>query len=123
MQFKGVLAETLPSFESELNKSNVITFDVQNFRSFAKIKGDGSQTLANIQREVIAELRQTYPEIINESESSLPEALYSVTRATGEKFIIIIDEWDCVFREEKNNKQAQEEYINFLRAMFKGQQA
>ena len=121
--FKGLKAETLPSFESELNKSNVITFDVQNFRSFAKIKGDGSQTLANIQKEIIAELREAYQTIINESETSLPEALYSITKATGEKFIIIIDEWDCIFREEKNNNQAQEEYINFLRAMFKGQQA
>ena len=121
--FKGLKAENIPSFESELNKNNVITFDVQNFRSLAKIKGDGSQTLVNIQKEIIAELRQAYPEIINESESSLPETLYSITRATGEKFIIIIDEWDCIFREEKNNKEAQEEYINFLRAMFKGQQA
>ena len=121
--FKGLKAETLPTFESELNKSNVITFDVQNFRSLAKLKGDGSKTLTNIQNEIIAELREAYPTLINKSETSLPEALYSITKATGEKFIIIIDEWDCIFREEKNNKQAQDEYINFLRAMFKGQQA
>ena len=121
--FRGLKAETLPSFESELNKNNVITFDVQNFRSFAKITGDGSETLANIQREIIAELREAYPEYVSDSDISLPETLYKISAKTNEKFIIIIDEWDCVFREEKNNKQAQDEYINFLRAMFKGQQA
>ena len=38
----------------------------------------------------------------------------------GTKFIIIIDEWDIIIRDEANNKKVQEEYINFLRAMFKG---
>ena len=39
---------------------------------------------------------------------------------TKKKFIIIIDEWDCVFREDKENLALQSEYINFLRSLFKG---
>ena len=121
--FKGLKAETLPSFESELNKSNVITFDVQNFRSFAKNEGRSLETLAYIQKEVIKELRSAYPQYVTDEDISLPTVLARINQNTREQFIIIIDEWDCIFREEKNNKQAQEEYINFLRAMFKGQQA
>ena len=121
--FKGLKAETLPSFESELNKSNVITFDVQNFRSLAKNEGRPLETLAYIQKEVIKELRLAYPQYVIDEDISLPTVLARINQNTREQFIIIIDEWDCIFREEKNNKQAQEEYINFLRAMFKGQQA
>ena len=40
--------------------------------------------------------------------------------STKKKFIIIIDEWDCVFREDKENLALQSEYINFLRSLFKG---
>ena len=39
---------------------------------------------------------------------------------TKEQFIIIIDEWNCLFREDKNNEELQKEYINLLRGLFKG---
>ena len=34
-------------------------------------------------------------------------------------FIILIDEWDCLFREYKQNKEAQKKYLDFLRAWLK----
>jgi hypothetical protein len=34
--------------------------------------------------------------------------------------VIIIDEWDCLFRDEKSNAKVQERYINLLRSLFKG---
>ncbi|MGC8140801.1 AAA family ATPase, partial [Salmonella enterica] len=40
--------------------------------------------------------------------------------ASGTKFIVIIDEWDVLIRDEAADLKTQEEYINFLRAMFKG---
>ena len=32
---------------------------------------------------------------------------------------MIIDEWDCIFREYKQDKEAQEKYLNFLRDLLK----
>ena len=40
--------------------------------------------------------------------------------ALGKRFIVIIDEWDVLIRDEAANQAVQEEYINFLRGMFKG---
>ena len=40
--------------------------------------------------------------------------------ATGQKFVIIIDEWDVLIRDEASNQKIQDDYINFLRGMFKG---
>ena len=34
-------------------------------------------------------------------------------------FVVIIDEWDCIFREYKQDKEAQEKYLDFLRDLLK----
>jgi len=39
------------------------------------------------------------------------------------QFVILIDEWDALFRLDKNNKILQEKYITFLRSIFKGSSA
>lgn len=36
-----------------------------------------------------------------------------INNATGNKFIVIIDEWDVLIRDAAANKKVQEEYINF----------
>ena len=43
-----------------------------------------------------------------------------MVHGTGRKFIVIIDEWDVLIRDVSANKEVQDEYIGFLRAMFKG---
>ena len=108
------------SFLTELNGSNVLHLDVQWFRSIAKDKGNLNQTVSYMQAEVLKEFKTAYPELVSKEDISLPEALLRIHAATGEQFIVIIDEWDCLFREDKENHILQEEYINFLRGMFKG---
>ena len=39
---------------------------------------------------------------------------------TQNQFVIIIDEWDVLIRDNANNKKLQDEYIDFLRGLFKG---
>ena len=34
-------------------------------------------------------------------------------------FVILIDEWDCLFREYKQDNEAQKKYLDFLRAWLK----
>lgn len=43
-----------------------------------------------------------------------------INEATERKFVIIIDEWDILIRDEANNSKVQQEYIDFLRGLFKG---
>lgn len=107
-------------FRNELNQSNVLHLDIQWFRSVAKDKGILKKTVSYLQSEVVRELKQQYPDIVSEQDVSLPELLLRIHSLTGEQFVVIIDEWDCLFREDKENKELQDEYINFLRGMFKG---
>ena len=62
--------------------------------------------------------------VCKSSGALIPQAdqkiLSFINNATGNKFIVIIDEWDVLIRDAASNKKVQEEYINFLRGLFKG---
>ncbi len=106
-----------PDFEKHLNRSDVIHLDVQWCMEPA---GGPDQVISYITKKTIEELRAYYPDEVPEEANSLPEALSGINTATGRKFIIIIDEWDVLIRDEGSNRKIQDEYINFLRGMFKG---
>ena len=102
------------SFETHLNKYDVIYLDITWFISIVK---NVKNVVSYLQEKVIEELRAAYPEA--KQEHTLAETLSKITDATGNKFIIIIDEWDALFREVKYDTALQEEYIQLLRGLFK----
>lgn len=102
-------------FKKHLNKYDVIHIDVQWFLINCE---DADNVVPYITRVVLDELREVYPEILRQEVVSLPDALSLVKDKTGQKFII--DEWDVLIRDESANKKVQDEYIRFLRGMFKG---
>ncbi|MGM9569215.1 MAG: AAA family ATPase, partial [Phascolarctobacterium sp.] len=106
-----------PSFKMHLNKYDVIHWDIQWCLEPA---GGAEKVISYITEKTINELKEYYPGEVPKNTSSLPEALSQVNLLTGKKFIIIIDEWDVLIRDEAANKAVQEEYISFLRGLFKG---
>ena len=53
------------------------------------------------------------------NEANLTRTMQDVYQNTKRPFVLIIDEWDCVFREYRENKEAQEKYLDFLRDFLK----
>ena len=53
-----------------------------------------------IQEQVIAELREEYPDYVPVDAISLPSVLSNINNRTDKQFVIIIDEWDCIFRQK-----------------------
>lgn len=76
--------------------------------------------VAFITESILDELRTIYPCVLPSEEISLPDALSRIREKTGQKFVVIIDEWDVLIRDVAANFKVQKEYINFLRGMFKG---
>ncbi|MCD7982242.1 MAG: AAA family ATPase [Clostridiales bacterium] len=116
--FNGLEIAGLPSFEKGLNRYDVIYLDMTAFISRSLYKG--KDVIRDMQIAVIEELNKSFKNCIAEGESYLPDALFSVCRETGHKFIIIIDEWDALFREAKDDESSQKEYVQLLRGLFKG---
>ena len=101
-----------------LNQYHVINLDITGFISETK-RSRGS--LADIPDKIVAaihgELKDLFPEI--PAGGSLAADMVYCVETTGRKFVFIIDEWDALIREAKNDAETQKRYLNLLRKWFK----
>jgi len=113
--FTDLIISNNPSYKQHLNQHMVIQLNMQSFYS----ENDSViEMLADLQAEVIDELKEIYPQIVKEIKS-LPRAMEKIYAKTSQTFIILIDEWDCLFRVNKNDTDSQEKYLDFLRNWLK----
>lgn len=112
--FEGLAIAEDASFETHLNRYHVIYLDITLFTSRAR---DVKTVVRDISAAVMAEVNEMFPEVPQGSD--LVETLVRVAKSTGERFIMIIDEWDALFREAKDDVKLQKEYIDLLRSLFK----
>ena len=104
-------------FLEHLNRYDVIHLDIQWFLATV----DSVDEVINfITDSVLVELRESYPDVLPEEVNTVPDALSRLREENGQKFVVIIDEWDVLIRDEASNQKIQDDYINFLRGMFKG---
>ena len=115
--FDGLTIGKSSDFKKHLNKYDVIHIDVQWFLSSC---ADIKSIISYITQSVLEELKEYYPEVLPNEVLTLADALSRIRNSTGQKFIVIIDEWDVLIRDEALNQKVQDEYIGFLRGLFKG---
>lgn len=118
--FEGLKIAGEPSFEKHLNQYDVIHLDMAYLLVQNKSAADA---VAFMQKCVIDELKEIYPGVLTEEDQALPFALSKVNNAAGARFVIIIDEWDAIFREHETDQEGQQEYMRLLRGLFKGEQS
>ncbi len=102
------------TYKEHLNQHEVIYLDITWFIS---ITDNIKDIVSNLQAKVVEELHEIYPDV--KKEQTLPETLARINEKTGNRFIIIIDEWDALFREVRNDYALQEQYLQLLRGLFK----
>ncbi len=115
--FQNLKISRLASFEKYLNKYDVIYLDLTWFISTI---GSLENVVSDLQKSVIQELKFSFPCVADSEERSLPRMLADIARRTKSKFVVIIDEWDALFREAKEDDALQKEYVQLLRGLFKG---
>ena len=104
-------------YQKHINKHNVIHIDVQKFLSNSE---DIDKMIKLLTQRIINEIKKEY-DVELFDETSLSMSFEDIFAKTGEQFVFIIDEWDCIFREYKEDKEAQEKYLDYLRLLFKEQ--
>ena len=115
--FSGLAISRSIDFKKHLNQYDVIHIDIQWFLANCN---DANKVVAFITKSVLDELRDLYPEVLTQDTGTIPDALSRVKERTGQKFVVIIDEWDVIIRDGAIIENIQDEYLNFLRGMFKG---
>ena len=112
--FEGLEITKNPDFKTHLNKYPTIYIDWNRFANIPKNK-----ILNEAQKCFVADLKESYPFL--QEQESFAAALAEINKKTGDRFILIIDEWDMLVRDV--DQDVQDEYVNFLRAMFKSNNA
>jgi hypothetical protein len=115
--FQGRKLSQTPNWDKNLNQYDVIRIDIADIRSE---RGTPEETLDYIDKMIVKELDEAYPSIVDCETDKIAGALTRINEKTGAKFIVIIDEWDCLFRDDKRNEKVQGRYIELLRSLFKG---
>ena len=115
-----------PSFETHLNKYNVIHLVMTKYKSVAV-----SEMIASVLEDVIADIDEEVCELRREraefegkelrfrKKNSLVHVLEDFYRYTKIPYVFIIDEWDAPMRENMGDESKQKEYLDFLRDLLK----
>ncbi|MCR5206485.1 MAG: ATP-binding protein [Lachnospiraceae bacterium] len=113
--FAGLKISKEQGFGTKLNKYNVIQLDMNSEYQNVRKKED---MIRNICSKVEREIEKEFPAISFDESESLVERMLKVYSETGETFIIIMDEYDVLVREEVS-KELFDEYLGFLNGLFK----
>lgn len=88
---------------------------------YIKENKDVSESLEKMTERILEDLSEEYPDVKYDPD----DLFYSMDkfyRKSGIQFVIIIDEWDAVFRACKEDKKGQKLYLDFLRDWLKDQE-
>ena len=103
-------------FKKYLNQYNTISVNMQEILSRSK---NVHELIDRFSRLMIRDLKNEYPDVDYFDDTDVIECMQDVYAQKKQPFIIVIDEWDCIFREYKQDKEAQEKYLDFLRDFLK----
>ena len=115
-EFEKLEIGKVDSFLTHLNRYNVIFLNMQEFLSE---NHDVESMKSAIEKNILWDLLEVYPDIRYFDSENLTRTLSDIYNAEEIPFVFIIDEWDCIFREKKADKEAQKVYLDFLRNLLK----
>ena len=115
--FAGLKAEKDPSFKTYLNKYYVLLVDMTDFTTKYRKEKD---IVKRIQSRIINDVLNAFPQIDAQDDDDLMDILYHICESTGERFFMIIDEWDAIPREMGSDEYITTSYVDLLRRLFKG---
>jgi hypothetical protein rflaF_10593 len=116
--FSGYKIAKYESFEKHLNKYNVIHLNMIKYLEEAK---DINDMIQFIEEDIIDEIIEEMPDLKMPRRVNLVNVLEKAFVQFKIPFIFIIDEWDCIFRENKDDSDAQKKYLDFLKVLLKNQ--
>lgn len=103
------------SFQKHYGKYNVIKLDINGLYRNVKKK---TNLVREINSVVVEELKESFPVAKLSLKDSITNAMLKIYSKTGEQFVIIMDEYDVLIREEESDEVFLP-YLEFLNGLFK----
>lgn len=114
--FEGLKIAQNSDFDKHRGQYDVLHLNMQSALSRTK---NMSELLAWVRKNVLWDILTEYADLRFFDDTDMIRTMQDVYMYTKRKFVILIDEWDCIFREEKNHLQEQKMYLDFLRDWLK----
>ncbi len=112
----GLAISQTPSWRDRLNRCHVLRINLAPF-----LAGGAAPSLPRaLTSAVPSELATAFPAVPDLATETLPEALLRIHQATGAVFVILIDDWDAPFWDDRVSDADGDCYLEFLTALFKG---
>ena len=115
-EFAGLAIADDPQFDEFRNRYDVIHVTMTDF---LREEHSVAPLLAQFSCSIIWELTGEYSDLRYFDPDSIVRVMQDIYAATHRKFVIVIDEWDCIMREHQQDADAQKAYLDFLRSWLK----
>lgn len=114
--FEGTKIAADPNYKKYLNKYNVIHLDISSVWDSHK-----EDLIESIHERVCEDFQKVYGDSLKYGKD-LYLLIHEIYSITGIPFVIIIDEWDCVIR-NNTDKELVHKYLQFLHTLFKSEES
>ncbi|MCD8337827.1 MAG: ATP-binding protein [Lachnospiraceae bacterium] len=112
----GEMPEKKSDYRKYMNQYHVLYI---NFIRPSSLSSSYEDFIGRIEKTMTKDLHKEFPNVGFWENASPLEDLSVIYAETGEKFILVFDEWDCIFHKDYITNDGRKKFINWLAALTK----
>ena len=115
--FDDLKIASFDDYKKHLNQYDVISINISD--EFSRASHNVKSMTDILTKSIVRELKEEYPNCVISSPGFLDLTLQEVYNYSKVPFVFVIDEWDCIMREKKEDPNSLKQYLEWLKAIFK----
>ena len=115
--FDDLEIASFDDYKKHLNQYDVISINISD--EFSRASHNAKSMTDILTKSIVRELKEEYPNCAISSPEFLDLTLQEVYNYSKVPFVFVIDEWDCIMREKKEDPDSLKQYLEWLKAIFK----
>ena len=115
--FDDLEIASFDDYKKHLNQYDVISINISD--EFSRASHNVKSMTDILTKSIVRELKEEYPNCAISSPEFLDLTLQEVYNYSKVPFVFVIDEWDCIMREKKEDPDSLKQYLEWLKAIFK----
>ena len=115
--FDDLEIASFDDYKKHLNQYDVISINISD--EFSRASHNVKSMTDILTKSIVRELKEEYPNCAISSPEFLDLTLQEVYNYSKVPFVFVIDEWDCIMREKKEDPDSLKQYLEWLKSIFK----
>ena len=115
--FDDLEIASFDDYKKHLNQYDVISINISD--EFSRASHNVKSMTDILTKSIVRELKEEYPNCVISSPEFLDLTLQEVYNYSKVPFVFVIDEWDCIMREKKEDPDSLKQYLEWLKTIFK----